>query len=251
MKKVISLVAVLLMSASAYAEVSQLTFSFSTPGPDAYADGRPVLTGETYLLVYVKAGAEFGGVRSDRTLVDPLNNTIVTEAKAIAGQKCEFTAIQYESTAFTDGKWVVVLLDTRDGSGKVGGLWAAQGESIKQAAGNNGTALISLTASAAGGGDSKGIKAAGNTMPVAGDIPKPEITAVEAQGETVNVHFKNFKNGQLYEVQSTSDINSWPTTRNYKNRAGDPMLSARGLERKGAVIVPSNDKVRFFRVISQ
>ena len=130
MKKTLSLISGLLVAATMFgAEVKdQLTLAMSTPGPDTYADGSPVLVGETYLLVYVKQGAVFGGVQTDGSLVDPLNNVIVTRGQAVEGAKCGYKAIQYPAATYPEGgSWVIVLLDTRKADGAVGGLIAAQG----------------------------------------------------------------------------------------------------------------------------
>ncbi len=95
MKKTIYMITLLLTAIAVMgAGLSQLTLSISTEGPDYYADGTSVLVGESYLLVYVKEGATFAGVKSDGTLVDTEGNAIVTKATAVEGAKCGFKAIQ-------------------------------------------------------------------------------------------------------------------------------------------------------------
>ena len=65
MKKTI---AALFAVASAAVFAGDLLISFSTPGPDKYADGTQVLDGEYYSLVYTKADGSqevvlnFGGI---------------------------------------------------------------------------------------------------------------------------------------------------------------------------------------------
>ena len=132
MKKALLVFSGLLVATTMFgAEVKdQRTLAMSTPGPDTYADGTPVLVGETYLLVYVKQGQVFGGVYTDGSLVDPDNNVIATTGQAVEGAKCGYKAIQYSAATYPEGgAWVIVLLDTRKADGAIGGLVAAQGAS--------------------------------------------------------------------------------------------------------------------------
>ena len=251
MKKIIALVALFVVGTSGLAsDLSQLTFSFSTPGPDVYADGTPVVVGETYLLVYVNVNHEFGGVRTDGTLVDPVNNCIVTRSYAIAGSKCGYKAFQYPAGTYAEGgSWVVVLLDTRDDAGVVGSLVAAQGVSSKQRT-QGGSTLNSLQARA----DGAGLNATQASMALA-NVPAPVITAVVPQGNTANVRFKNFRENALYTVESTSDLaaNNWQPANQgarVQGKRANAVIGAGGAEELPVTVtVPENDKVRFFRVI--
>ena len=49
----------------AFAGVDNVAITFSTPGPDTYKDGRQVLDGECYALVWTPTGAAFGGIAAD------------------------------------------------------------------------------------------------------------------------------------------------------------------------------------------
>ncbi len=257
MKKALFSMMTLLLGVTAMAaDLEQLTLSISTPGPDFYADGTPVLTGETYLLVYVRAGAAFQGVLTDGTLADPVNNLIVTKGVAVAGSKCGFKAIQYPADLYpSGGSWVIVLLDTRDAAGAVGGLVAAQGAgpSAAAAAGDS-TALNAVGVTAAQGIGSVTLTASATSAAPAG-TPAPVIAEVNPQGETVNVRIRNFSDKALYEVQSTTDLASgaWQSATGGKQRvqatAQAVVQGANGPELPVAVQVPSNDRVRFFRVI--
>jgi hypothetical protein len=258
MKKTLSIVSILLAGVAAYAaDLSQLTLSISTPGPDLYADGTPVLVGETYLLVYVKQGATFQGVLTDGTLVDPVNNSVATRGRAIEGSKCGFKAIQYPADLYpSGGSWVIVLFDTRDASGTVGGLVAAQGVSAATAAASgSSTALNGLGATSAASGESLALTAATPSQAPA-DTPSPVISAVEPQGATVQVRIQNFTDKAIYEVQSTTDLASgaWQSASGGQQRvqanAETVVTGANGAaELPVPVAVPENDRVRFFRVI--
>ncbi len=259
MKKTLSIVSFLLLGSAAFsAELAQLTLSISTPGPDLYADGTQVLPGETYLLVYVKQGAAFLGVMSDGTLVDPVNNLVATKGMAVQGAKCGFKAIQYPADLYpAGGSWVIVLLDSRDASGAVGGLVAAQGASAAAAAASGSSTALNAVSGAGEGGSTSGLTAATLSQAPA-DTPAPVITAVQPQGggTTVSVRFKNVSDKALYEVQSTTDLASgaWQSACGGKQRvqvAGGDLVEGEGgaAELPVAVEVPANDTVRVFRVI--
>ncbi len=261
MKKTLSIVSFLLLGSAAFsAELAQLTLSISTPGPDLYADGTQVLPGETYLLVYVKQGSAFQGVMSDGTLVDPANNLVATKGAAVPGARCGFKAIQYPADLYpAGGSWVIVLLDTRDASGAVGGLVAAQGASAAAAAASGSSTALNAVSGAGvqEGGSTSGLTAATLSQAPA-DTPAPVITAVQPQGggTSVSVRFKNVSDKALYEVQSTTDLASgaWQSACGGKQRvqvAGGNLVEGEGgaAELPVAVEVPANDTVRFFRVI--
>ena len=86
MKKTLSMVSGLLLALSVFGVeegLKQLTLAISTPGPDTYADGTPVLVGESYLLVYANQGATFQGLYMDGTLVDPLGGVRDLEMRVL------------------------------------------------------------------------------------------------------------------------------------------------------------------------
>lgn len=255
MKTIILLTISLLVGISASATslqngLRQLTFSFSTEGPDVYADGEPVQVGETYLLVYVNQGASFAGVRSDGELVDPVNNRIACRAKAVAGSRCGFTAVQYAPELYPQGgSWVVVLLDTRDASGVVGGLVAAQGATPAQdAASSSSVVLNAMHASSGTGGAPTVIASAASAAPA--DTPPPVIAGISQQADQVKIRIQNFTDRALYQVQSTDDL----ATGTWLPAVGGDRIQARPLDMQAgdlpvAVQVPKGDRVRFFRVI--
>ena len=247
MKKTLSLISGLLMAATMFGAEArdQLTLSMSTPGPDTYADGTPVPAGETYLLVYVKQGAVFGGVHTDGSLVDPVNNVIATTALAVEGSKCGYKAIQYPAATYPEGgSWVIVVLDTRKADGTLGGLIAAQGAS----AANGAASALSL--GAAGGAAASGLSAAGPAPSPAG-TPQPEIAAVQAGNGRVNLRIKNFSDTALYEVQSATSLNGgWQTVASRVQATTQSIVQGdAGAELR--TDVPAVGTVRFFKVIAQ
>lgn len=256
MKQIFAIFSGLFLCLSSFG-ANPLTFAFSTPGPDAYADGTPVKNGEKYLLVYVRQGAEFKGVLMSGELADPVNNVIAATGTAVEGAKCGFKAVQYSADVYPEGgAWLIVLLDTRDASGAVGNLVAAQGVSASTAAAAaESTSLGSLSGSSASGSGSSGLSASAASL-APSDTPAPVITAIEhGSGTSANVHFSNFKSQTLYAVQSTTDLTSgkWFDVSNgvrISTASVSAISGAGGVpELPVSVQVPANDQVRFFRVV--
>ncbi len=250
MKKSISILTMLLLGMSAAAAgLSQLTLSISTQGPDYYADGTAVQTGEKYLLVYVSDGAVFAGIQPDGTLVDPVGNKIVTESVAVEGSKCEFKAIQYPPSLYpAGGDFLIVLLDTRNAAGVVGGLVAQLGTSdASGAASGDSTSLSSISLAATTASGAPALVASGIAAAPAG-TQKPVITSLKGAGDAVELKVGNVSAAAVYEVQSTTDLSSgaWAPV------AGGARLqlsAGGGAEVPVTLQVPQSDKVRFFRVI--
>ena len=249
MKKTLSMVSGLLLAASAFGQsgLSQLTLAISTPGPDSYADGTPVLVGERYLLVYVKQGATFQGLYMDGTLVDPENNKIATKAFAEEGSKCAYTPIQYPAELFPEGgSWVIVVLDTRMSDGAIGGLVAGLGAGVATGAASAGSTDLNAV-----NGGTAALSATAPTLALA-NTPAPEITAVQPKGDgSVGVRFKNFSDKALYNVQSVSDLaGQWlPVAKRVQATAQNVVQGESGAELETTVHVLPSDKVRFFKVI--
>ena len=115
MKK--SLVAVFagLMSAAAFAGMNNVLVSFSTVGPDKYADGTTVVDGECYALVWTPTGSAFAGINADGTAAG--DSKVAIAAPVAKDGKCPPVTFQideeYAKANFPDGTWGVYLLDTR------------------------------------------------------------------------------------------------------------------------------------------
>lgn len=246
-KTICMVMAMCVAGAAAAADLATLTYSFSTPGPDAYADGTPVQVGETYLLVYSANGA-FAGIRTDGSLVDPVADKVVCSAQAVEGSRCAFTAIQYPAGEYPQGgAWFLVLLDTRDADGKIGSLVAAQG-AVKQAVGGEKT-LSGLALGEGAGGS--GLRADVSSSALA-NVPQPVLTGVTPQNGKADVRFGNFAEGQLYKVETTTDLGAgWQVAKDrVAGKQAKAVLGAGGNpEIPVEVTVPANDRVRFFRVV--
>ena len=114
MKKLL-MMAVAGLAAAGFAGMGDALLSFSTQGPDKYADGTTVLDGERYALVWTADGAEFGGFKADGTLVSENDRVVILASLAKDGH-CPPTLFQVsEATvdALQGGTYGVYLLDTR------------------------------------------------------------------------------------------------------------------------------------------
>lgn len=226
---------------------------FWTDGPDTYKDGSPVIVGETYLLVYVKPGAAFGGVDTKGRLVDTENNAIVRTVQAEADSEgrvhCPYGSLNYSTT--TDypegGSFYVVLLDTRVDADAAGGLAAGytmgaattaslasinQARAVKDAAGSQGTNAMgesAVYAESAGPADDPLRNA-------------PEITGITSGEGGATLTLDKLQKGHLYTVKESTSLSSG----DWKEPG---VTRAQGVEGETSVTVPaSSAKVRFFKV---
>ena len=99
----------------AFAGMDNVAITFSTPGPDTYKDGRPVLDGECYALVWTPDDATFGGIAADGAAVEP--SKVVLKAPVAKGGRCPNILFEidenYAKANYPGGTWNVCLLDTR------------------------------------------------------------------------------------------------------------------------------------------
>ena len=115
MKKTLIAGLVGLLAAASFAGKDNVVVTFCTQGPDTYADGSPVLDGETYALVWTPAGATFQGFAADGSAVAP--SKVALKAPVAKGGKCPFVKFEIDETYakanYAGGTWGVYLLDTR------------------------------------------------------------------------------------------------------------------------------------------
>lgn len=119
MKKMIFGLA-LLAGACAFAGIDNVVVTFSTKGPDKYADGEKVVDGEVYALVWVANDAEngFAGLDANGDLLDKDHNKILLKAPVAKDFHCpniqfEIDADYYQSAGLKNGQLFVYLMDTR------------------------------------------------------------------------------------------------------------------------------------------
>ena len=84
MKRLMTMLGVAGLAVASFAAVDDTLISFSTPGPDKYADGTDVLPGEVYALVW-SADGQFDGIKADGTTVDPADKVVLLAGVAKQG----------------------------------------------------------------------------------------------------------------------------------------------------------------------
>lgn len=117
MKKTVFCLA-LLVGVCAFASIDNVVVTFSTKGPDTYADGNVVVDGEIYALVWVKNGVTFAGIDANGDVVDKDNSRVLLKAPVAKGGHCpniqfEIDADYYQSAGLKNGQLFVYLMDTR------------------------------------------------------------------------------------------------------------------------------------------
>ena len=131
MKRLMTMLGVAGLAVASFAAVDDTLISFSTPGPDKYADGTDVLPGEVYALVW-SADGQFDGIKADGTTVDPADKVVLLAGVAKQGANGTYCPpLLYQVDAdlaktLANGAYAVYLLDTRvaaaDGAVAVGGV---------------------------------------------------------------------------------------------------------------------------------
>ena len=131
MKKILT-ITMMVIGLAVYAGPSDLPFGYHSVGFDTYGDGETrVLDGECYALIWMANDCEFAGFKYDGSLVDPVNNGIVSNdgfyyiCPLAKGGKCppvDFIVKDAYRKAHVGGSYRVVVLDTRVTAGSLAGL---------------------------------------------------------------------------------------------------------------------------------
>jgi len=191
----------------AFADAANVLISFSTRAPggaypgDTYADGKTVVDGEWYALVWSADGV-FDGITTDCKPVDA-NDAVVLVAPLAKGGHCPYTVFQIDSksvNAKTDGEFAVYLLDTRG----VNGLAAAKTAAGLPALLNGSAKAVSYAAAKAENGGATAKSASGSLAWGASavtDPTQPKITAFQVAGDKVTISVEGILPGVKYNVK--------------------------------------------------
>ena len=216
-------------SAVAVAGMNDLLVSFSTPGPDKYADGTDVKVGECYSLVYTKA--------------DGSQEIVVNYQTKLAGRCSDVVYMVDEDTAksYTGGSWGVYLLDTRDfdNGGEPAGLDANGETKITPWVKAPVAASVASSSSFATPSVGEGV-AAGSYDLAAADVPQPTVTGIKIVGANVVVTVANTRPFVGYTLVSGSDVTEFSAPAS-TGVNGD---SAGEIE----LVAPKKDGAQFFKV---
>ena len=185
MKKLITLGFAAIAATATFAAANDLLITFSTPGPDKYADGTTVLDGERYALCWSQDFSQFA-IKSDGTAE---GGVVVLKAPIAKGGRCPTTVFEidaaYAAQNFKGGEWAVYMLDTRrfaaDGKATLAGAattvntFGLVGNSVAVSAGSAGGLLTGAT---------------GTASAPTGDVVAPKITGIRVLDGYVYVTVK-------------------------------------------------------------
>lgn len=206
MKKIVSFaMALSALGVFAAAEPQVCCLSFSTPGPDTYADGTPVARGECYALVWSKDGV-FEGIQANGKTVDPADRVVYVAPTETAG-KCSgkdvliSDTVMFGSVKALDGQFGIYLLDTRKFDGTTFTVGKANPVNYAQQAVASFTATLSV-GNVAQSVMGVGIAAGAATPLPPGEPTKPTIVGFEVGDETVTLTVANTSAWANYGVQA-------------------------------------------------
>lgn len=197
MKKTIPVLFALLSAAVFAGADKDINISFSTPGPDQYADGTPVIDNEYYALVWTPAN---GG-----------EQTIVCAVKAAKDGKCVPVLFTVDAETYKEGTFGVYLLDTRvfatdeNGDTKVTGLagkFDADSQNVKVAVADG---IVSSEGAIVTADAAKGVSADGYDL-AALNVPAPRVTKIEVENANVVVTVADTVPFVAYTLQAGSDV---------------------------------------------
>lgn len=230
MKKTIA-VLFSLASVAAFAVGNDLLISFSTPGPDVYADGTPVVAGECYSLVCTKA--------------DGSQEIVLNYQTKCAGKCSRVVYVVDETTAETyeGGTWGVYLLDTRDFNkdGKPSGLDDKGQPKVLNVKAAVSSASITDSGNFGSASASEGIAAEKYDL-VAANVPQPEVKGIKIVGENVVVTVAKTRPFVAYTLISSKDAQTFST----------PAPTGKSGDESGDIDImmkkPEEGGVQFFKV---
>lgn len=198
------------LAMGAFAAADDVLISFSTPGPDTYADGTTVLNGERYALVWQKKGTvEAFAINGDGTTA---NGEIVLVAPLAKDGKCppvvfEVDKAVYDAKGYAGGTFAVYMLDTRIqanelyASGKVGMTDFV-----------NGYAAATEQKSASGQGNTMAAnKVDGAAVGVALEVESPTIASMKIENGQVKITVSGMSPAATYKIVSGTDIKNLST----------------------------------------
>lgn len=233
MKKTIA-VLLALASAAAFAGMNNLFITFSTPGPDKYADGATVLDNECYALVWTGADGK-------------QKTWTYQSAKGGRCTLCYLNIDEAEASAYKDGTWHVYLLDTRDFAADASGnTLAGVDKKTGEAKLVNATAAIGDAFTATGGMSTY----ASSSTPVASSaydlssVPAPKVTGIEVVGANIVITVKDTVPFVKYTLVSGDDVTEFsiPAGADSKNGAVNGEIQ---------LMTPKKDGAQFFKVTNK
>jgi len=218
MKRLMTMLGVAGLAVASFAAVDDTLISFSTPGPDKYADGSDVLAGECYALVWSKDGV-FEGIKADGTTVDPADKVVLLASVARQGENgtyCPPLLYQVDAglaAALAGGKYAVYLLDTRvaaaDGTVSVGGL--DENGKLNVNGYDSVSVGIEATAGTSAVATAKTTAIGGAAVATLVEVEAPVITAIKPNGTKITISTSGLSPVVDYKVVTGSKLENVAT----------------------------------------
>jgi hypothetical protein len=238
--KILAMVVGMLCACSALAgKTSREPVWFMTEGdePDRYADGTPVGAGESYMLVWTRNGCEFKGVTVKGEAVDAENSTVlaICNKRSTEDGKCPpiLASIETEKLAEyrKNGRFSVVLLDTRRADGVPGGIETGVNASADGAAVNGGAGFNSACNVQSG-------TSVASKCSDAGDLPLPKVKSIEVKNGVVRLTVEGTTPLMRYDVASGDKPSGLKRAKRLDGESGRDMV----------IEMPATGKSGFFSV---
>lgn len=246
MKKISAVLCFLFAGTLCANSVNDLCVSFSTKGPDRYADGSTVLDGECYALVWSKDGV-FDGFNANGGCVDT-NDVIVLAAPVARGGRCPAVLFQVpkdDVDALKGGHYAVYLLDTRVASGgatkprgtangelELVNSYGAVTASLSFDTNSNLNPAKELEGTSAG-------QTASDVSVAPSDCPQPKVKNMRVEGDNVYLTVENLR-GHM-RVQSGKDVKASEST--------GAAVETSGATDEVILVAPKSGASGFYKVI--
>ena len=200
MKKILMTILAMIAASTVLANQGSVLLTFSTIGPDRYADGTTVKDGERYALTWTRTGATFAGITLEgKAAGDQTDNVVLTVKKLAKGGHCmeyvyEVPAAKVD-TYVGKGTFSVHLLDTRIADGTPGGkAVGVNGYSVSQPSVSSSSTMLQSVSSDA--------VCADNASVVPNSIHAPIIKSIEVKDGIVRLTVKQTSKLLRYGVSS-------------------------------------------------
>ena len=244
-RHIAALAAMLMIAGTSLAGQNDALVTFSTRGPDSYADGTAVLDGECYALVWAQPEAEVT-FEADGTVN---GGKMLLAAPIAKGGRCPKVLFEVNADLYgkelSTGSWGVYLLDTRrwskDGkvalSGIVGGRIKAVNATGTVVGASVSTGLASMSSSSV---FAAAVADAETAIPKG--APKPRITGIRIDGANVYVTVKGTVPYLQYDLVSGTAPDA------VTEKANMPQSGATGQDDEIIMVSPAKEGGAFFKV---
>lgn len=234
MKKTLAVFAAL-VAVVAFASNEDLLISFSTPGPDKYADGTEVLNGESYALVWTP--------NADG---DSLTVLLAPFAKDGKCQPTLFRINESKKSQYDDGTWSVYLLDTRDFESDATGNTMAKVSlaDVNAGKGYNAKAKVVdgiVTTGTFNSTPSVPAVAAGDFDLESAGVPAPKVTGIQVLDDNVAVTVSDTVPFVGYTLQAGDSAFNFVVPKGASSASGKAGADI-------TLVTPKKDGAQFFKV---